>query len=102
MAHLRFGVIDTEEPSWNDPGSASTSSRLCVIGCDSPPRSVTVLQAIEERLNEDLGDETEATIALTAKADPVLAELWDNPRDAECHRHSREIPGGRAADVGSA
>src|SRR5438552_1759002 len=68
----------------------------------SPPRSVTVLQAIEERLNEDLGDETEATIALTAKADPVLAELWDNPRDAECHRHSREIPGGRAADVGSA
>ena len=61
-----------------------------------------VLHAIEERLNEDLGDETEAMIALTAKADPVLAELWDNPRDAECHRHSREIPGGRAADVGSA
>jgi uncharacterized protein (DUF1778 family) len=40
-----------------------------------------VLEAIEERLREDLGEE-EAVLALTAKADPVLAELWDNPKDS--------------------
>jgi hypothetical protein len=34
-----------------------------------------VLDAIEERLREDLGDEDVS--ALTRKADPVLAELWD-------------------------
>jgi uncharacterized protein (DUF1778 family) len=45
-----------------------------------------VLEAIEERLREDLGDESEGVLALTAKADPVLAELWDNPRDAEYDR----------------
>ncbi|PYO58690.1 MAG: hypothetical protein DMD83_02745, partial [Candidatus Rokuibacteriota bacterium] len=37
-----------------------------------------VLDAIEERLREDLGDEDEGVSALTGKADPVLAELWDN------------------------
>lgn len=41
-----------------------------------------VMEAIEERLREDLGDEEEGVWALTAKADPVLAELWDNPKDA--------------------
>jgi uncharacterized protein (DUF1778 family) len=41
-----------------------------------------VLEAIEDRLREDLGDGTEGMLALTAKADPVLAELWDNRRDA--------------------
>lgn len=45
-----------------------------------------VLEAIEERLKEDLGDENEGILALTGKADPVLAELWDNPRDAEYDR----------------
>lgn len=45
-----------------------------------------VLEAIEERLREDLGDDSEGVLALTAKADPVLAELWDNPRDAEYDR----------------
>ena len=44
-----------------------------------------VLDALEERLREDLGDEAELT-ALTARADPVLAELWDNPRDAAYDR----------------
>ena len=44
-----------------------------------------VLDAIEERLREDLGDETEL-LALTAKADPVLAALWDNARDAAYDR----------------
>jgi hypothetical protein len=45
-----------------------------------------ILQAIEERLGEDLGDESEAMLALTAKTDPVLAELWDNERDAAYDR----------------
>jgi uncharacterized protein (DUF1778 family) len=40
-----------------------------------------VLEAIEERLREDLGDDPEEAV-LTRKTDPVLAELWDNPRDA--------------------
>ena len=41
-----------------------------------------VLEAIEERLREDLGAESAGVLALTAKADPVLAELWNNPKDA--------------------
>ncbi len=45
-----------------------------------------VLEAIEERLREDLGDDHEGMLALTARADPVLAELWNNPRDAEYDR----------------
>jgi uncharacterized protein (DUF1778 family) len=45
-----------------------------------------VLDAIEERLREDLGDEGDEVLGLTAKADPVLAELWDNPRDAKYDR----------------
>ena len=45
-----------------------------------------VLEAIEERLREDLGADGEGLLALTGKADPVLAELWDNRRDAEYDR----------------
>ena len=45
-----------------------------------------VLEAIEDRLREDLGDDADEVLALTAKADPVLAELWDNRRDAEYDR----------------
>jgi uncharacterized protein (DUF1778 family) len=45
-----------------------------------------VLEAIEERLREDLGADSEPMLALTAKADPVLAELWDNRKDAEYDR----------------
>ena len=45
-----------------------------------------VLEAIEGRLREDLGDGGEGVLALTAKADPVLAELWDNPRDGAYDR----------------
>jgi uncharacterized protein (DUF1778 family) len=41
-----------------------------------------VLGAIEERLQADLVEEGEGVLTLTAKADPVLAELWDNARDA--------------------
>lgn len=45
-----------------------------------------VLEAIEEHLREDLGEEDEGVLTLTAKADPVLAELWDNPKDSEYDR----------------
>jgi len=45
-----------------------------------------VLEAIEERLREDLGEQDEGMLILTAKADPVLAELWDNPKDSEYDR----------------
>ncbi len=45
-----------------------------------------VLEAIEGRLREDLGDEEEGVFVLTARGDPVLAELWDNPRDAAYDR----------------
>ena len=45
-----------------------------------------VLEAIEEQLQEDLGDEREGMLALTAKADPVLEELWDNSKDAAYDR----------------
>ena len=45
-----------------------------------------VLDAIEERLREDLGEKDEEISTLTAKTDPVLAELWDNPKDARYDR----------------
>jgi hypothetical protein len=45
-----------------------------------------VLEAIEERLREDLGHETEGILALTANADPVLVEVLGNRRDAEYDR----------------
>jgi hypothetical protein len=44
-----------------------------------------LLQIIEERLREDL-EESEVGQVLSAKTDPVLASLWDNPRDAEYDR----------------
>jgi hypothetical protein len=40
------------------------------------------LDAIGERLREDLGEGGDGLLALTAQADPVLAALWVNPRDA--------------------
>jgi uncharacterized protein (DUF1778 family) len=45
-----------------------------------------VLDAIEERLREDVGESFESATALTAAADPVLAELWDNADDAAYDR----------------
>jgi uncharacterized protein (DUF1778 family) len=43
-----------------------------------------VWEAVEARLERDLADELSAAdlIALNERADPVLAELWDNPKDA--------------------
>lgn len=43
-----------------------------------------MLETIEERLAEDWEEliEQEGLLTLTAQADPVLAELWDNEKDA--------------------
>lgn len=47
-----------------------------------------VLEIIEERLRQDWQEfvEREALLALTAHADPVLGELWDNEKDAAYDR----------------
>lgn len=42
-----------------------------------------VLDAIEERLQEDLGEAGGEEAFLSEKTDPVLAELWRNRRDAK-------------------
>ena len=42
-----------------------------------------VVEALAERLREDLGDdEVNEGAALTEDADPVLGRLWRNPTDA--------------------
>ena len=47
-----------------------------------------VLEAVQQRLKEDLRKEMEreSLLALSAQTDPVLAELWDNPQDAAYDR----------------
>ena len=42
-----------------------------------------VWEAVEARLKEDLANDAAADlVALNGRADPVLADLWDNPKDA--------------------
>ena len=43
-----------------------------------------VWEAVEARLKRDLADELSAAdlVALSERADPVLADLWNNPKDA--------------------
>ena len=56
--------------------------RLSAAQRDQPVRQ-DVSDAIEERLQDNLPDETSADpTALRASVDPVLAELWGNPADA--------------------
>lgn len=47
-----------------------------------------VLEAVQDRMEEDLRENgtKENLLALTAKADPVLAEVWDNAKDAAYDR----------------
>jgi hypothetical protein len=45
-----------------------------------------VLEAINDRLREDLGETPDGLFALTASSDPVLAKLWDNRQDAQYDR----------------
>lgn len=43
-----------------------------------------VWEAVEARLERDLVEDMAAAdmVAMNERADPVLAELWDNPKDA--------------------
>ena len=61
--------------------------RLVAAQRDVPVRQY-VLETIEERLAKDWVElaEQEGLLALTAQADPVLAELWDNEKDAAYDR----------------
>ena len=47
-----------------------------------------VWEAVQARLKQDLADELSAAdlVALNARADPVLADLWDNPKDSAYDR----------------
>jgi hypothetical protein len=47
-----------------------------------------ILEILEERLARDWAElvEQEGLLALTARDDPVLAELWDNEKDAAYDR----------------
>jgi hypothetical protein len=45
-----------------------------------------LLDAVRDRLREDLGDDGEEPVALNAAADPVLASLWDNDKDSAYDR----------------
>ena len=65
--------------------SAEVKHRLRLIAAH---RDVSVrqyvLETIAERLSKDWAElaEQEGLLALTARSDPVLAELWDNEKDA--------------------
>ena len=43
-----------------------------------------VWEAVEARLERDLAEDRAAAdlVALNERTDPVLADLWDNPKDA--------------------
>jgi hypothetical protein len=45
-----------------------------------------ILDTLEVRLGEDLGIAEEGLLTMTAKADPVLAALWANEKDAAYDR----------------
>lgn len=79
---------------------ATTHSRLARLSIDVPrearrrihvaaakrDKSIReyVWEAVEARLKRDLADDSPVAdlIALNERTDPVLAALWDNPRDA--------------------
>jgi hypothetical protein len=53
--------------------------KMCAALNDETVRAY-VLKAVKKRLQSDL--ELEIFRAMTAKEDPVLAELWDNEKDS--------------------
>lgn len=82
-------VVETKRTRLTVDLSAELKRRLRLVAAQ---RDVSlreyVLLAIEERLSEDWDElaTSDAPLALTAEADPVLAELWDNPKDAAYDR----------------
>ena len=55
--------------------------RLAAARSDQSIREY-VLAAVEAKLKDDLPDDAGDLMSLTESADPVLADLWDNPIDA--------------------
>jgi hypothetical protein len=45
-----------------------------------------LLEIVEQQLQRDLDVGADRALAMDVSADPVLAELWDNPRDAAYDR----------------
>lgn len=60
--------------------------RLAAAKREVSIRQQYLLDAIRDRLRVDLGDDGEELVALNARADPVLASLWDNDKDAAYDR----------------
>lgn len=64
------------------PPEVKRRLRLAAARLDVSMRQY-VLEVLKDRLAEDVPLlEEDGLLALTAKADPVLAELWDNDKDA--------------------
>ena len=71
--------------------SSGAKSKWVVPSAHVRSSSIATRPALRRRrLREDPGDDHEE-IALTAKTDPVLARLWDNPRDAAYDRLPRGV-----------
>jgi hypothetical protein len=85
-----FGIVDWRRNPPRHPRYSCSYLIWRSSRCRPQSKDLTirqyVLEAIENRLRKDLGDGAEEMLALTAKADPVLAEVWDNQRDAEYDR----------------
>ena len=69
------------------PGEVKRRLRLVAAHQDVSVREY-VLETVEERLAKDWLEmaEHEGLLALAAQDDPVLAELWDNEKDAAYDR----------------
>ena len=65
------------------PREARRRIHIAAAKCDQSIRDY-VWEAVEARLTHDLANDVSAAdlVALNERADPVLADLWDNPRDA--------------------
>lgn len=80
MARLMTDPAKRPRISIDVPPLVRRRLRIAAARCDVSVRQY-LLEAIEEQLREDLRDDEEPV--LTAGTDPALAELWDNPRDAQ-------------------
>lgn len=81
MARLVESEVRRPRISIDVPHEVRRRLRLAAARRDVTVRRY-VLDAIEEQLRQDLGEDAESEAALTAKTDPVLASLWGNPKDA--------------------
>jgi hypothetical protein len=100
ICHLGTNVVESP-PEWRKMTTTAKRTRLTVdlpadlkrrLRLIAAQRDVSirqyVLETVEERLAQDWVElaEQEGLLALTAQADPVLAALWDNEKDAAYDR----------------